>query len=109
MHMKKNVEAVAKDILYNSRSWWERVATGMGGELAYFKADYLNRRIVITMSDYGDLVIRQDWGGKVSHDNPVTVVRLGEEESFKRNIPIDSKYISRIRSFIESYLRVKNG
>ena len=104
----KNIEATAKDILYNSRPWWERVAIGLGGELAYFKADYMNRRIVISMSDYGDMTITHQWDDNTAHDEPVTIVRLGEEESFKRNIPVDSKYISRIRQFVESYLRVKN-
>ena len=105
----KNVKAVAKDVLYNSRPWWERVASGLGGELAYFKADYMNRRIVVSMSDYGDITITHQWDERIPQDKPVTIVRLGEEESFKRQIPVDSKYISRIRAFIESYLRVKHG
>jgi len=105
----KNVEAIAKNILYNSRPWWERVATGLGGQLAYFKADYMNRRIVVSMSDYGDLTITQQWDERIPQDKPITVVRLGEEESFKKVIPVDAKYVSRIRAFVEGYLRVRNS
>ena len=99
----KNVKAVANELLYSSRDWWRRVAEGVGGELGYFKHDYMNRRIVITKSDYGYITLTQEWGRGIPFNNPVTIVRLGEEESFKRQIPIDNKYIDRLKLFIKSY------
>lgn len=101
------IATIANELLYDSRKWWERVANGMGGQLAYFKKDMMTRRIVITGSIYGDLTIKQEWSDNIPQDSPVTIIRLGEEESFKRRIPIDDKYIDRLKLFIKSYKRIR--
>lgn len=105
MQFKENdIKRMSKELVYNNRDFWKRVAEGIGGQLAYFKRDHRTRLIKITESDYGNIIIEHVWDDfKGSADKPTTTIRTDWKIYDLKEVPVDDKYISRLKTYFEKY------